>query len=441
MSRLNTELYEPESANGKVWNLAGSLRDYLSHLKMFSRNARLFLTGMFLIWINFQIFNVLFNLYLKEYGFNEGQIGLINSSRGVGMTLMAIPAAIILSRIRLKPILLVGCLLLAGFSFIMSTYVDFFIIITFSVLNGMMLAFYRVASGPFFMRNSTPKERTYLFSSSFAVLMLAGMAASAGSGEMVTVIGNALGDIARGYRYTLYFGITLSFFALIPVIKIRTAAPSPDERRFTFSRSNFRERGLFYFKISFANFIVGLGAGLIIPFLNLYFSDRFNLSPDIIGWFFFCVTAAMFVGSLAGPVLAKKMGLVRTVVYTELISIPFLLILAYSYYLPLVFLAFVLRGGLMNLGAPIVNNVSMELSRENERGLVNALLMITWTASWMVATAIGGFMIEKMGYTFTMNITIVLYIISAMTYYGFFRKAERKNEDAPGWTIVSEDAV
>jgi len=142
----------------------------------------------------------------------------------------------------------------------------------------------------------------------------------------------------------------------------------------------------------------------------------------------------MFIGSLSGPVLAKKLGLVRTVVFTQLLSVPFLLILAYSYFLPLVFVAFVLRGGLMNLGVPIVNNMGMELSRKNEQGLVNALLMITWTSSWMVATAIGGYMIDRFGYTFTMNITIILYVISAVSYYGFFRKAERKNSDMSGWT-------
>jgi len=438
MPAMKSVKNKPSANNGLTRRITDNLKDYLSHLKLFSRNARLYLMGMFLIWINFQIFNILFNLYLKEFGFNESLIGLINSSRGLGMTLMAIPAALILSRIRLKPILLVGAVLLAVFSFIMSTYIDFFIIVTFAVLNGMMLSFFRVASGPFFMRNSTPKERTYLFSSSFAVLMLSGMAASAGSGEMVTVIGNALGDIIKGYRYTLYLGIALSLFTLIPIFKIKSAAPSKDERKITFSLANLKERGRFYFKISFSNFVVGLGAGLIIPFLNLYFRDRFNLTPDTIGWFFFFVTCAMFIGSLSGPVLAKKLGLVRTVVFTQLLSVPFLLILAYSYFLPLVFVAFVLRGGLMNLGVPIVNNMGMELSRKNEQGLVNALLMITWTSSWMVATAIGGYMIDRFGYTFTMNITIILYVISAVSYYGFFRKAERKNSDMSGWTLIHE---
>ncbi|MFZ5979882.1 MAG: MFS transporter, partial [Candidatus Zixiibacteriota bacterium] len=164
----------------------------------------------------------------------------------------------------------------------------------------------------------------------------------------------------------------------------------------------------------------------------------FNLSPNTIGWFFFFVTCAMFAGSLSGPLLAKKLGLVRTVVFTQLLSIPFMLVLAYSYNLPLVFFAFVLRGGLMNLGSPIVNNMSMELSDKNEQGLVNALLMITWTSSWMVATAVGGYMIDTYGYTCTMNVTIVLYVISSVSYYGFFRKVEHKNSDTSRWTLMNE---
>ncbi|MDD5427151.1 MAG: MFS transporter [candidate division Zixibacteria bacterium] len=441
MSELKMDVMKPAPGKNITGRIKSSFNDYLAHLRLFSRNARLFLTGMFLVWINFQIFNVLFNLYLKEFGFNESQIGLINSSRGFGMTLMAIPAAILLNRIRLKPVLLTGSILLAIFSFVMCTFVDFFVIVTFSVLNGMMLAFFSVASGPFFMRNSTIKERTYLFSASFAVMVLSGMAASAGSGEIVTFIGKAMGNIIEGFQYTLYLGIIISLFALIPVMKIQALSPSDEERRLSITWRQFKERGSFYFKISFANFIVGLGAGLIIPFLNLYFRDRFSLPPDTIGWFFFSVTAAMFIGALAGPVLAKKLGLVRTVVITQLLSIPFMLILAYSYTLPLVFMAFVLRGGLMNMGSPIVNNMSMELSRKDEQGLVNALLMVTWTASWMVATAVGGYFINHFGYTFTMNITMVLYVISSVTYYSFFKKTEEKSDTSLGWSIIRKDSL
>jgi predicted MFS family arabinose efflux permease len=416
------------------------LRDYVSELKMFSRNARLYLTGIFLVWLNFQVFMLLFNLYLRELGYVEGDIGWINSSRAIGMSVMALPAAWVISRIRLKPVLLVGCLLLTLFSFAMCTFDLFFVIFSFSVLSGAMLAAIRVAAGPFFMRNSTRKERTLLFSAAFAVHVLAGMAASGGAGEMVTAFDGVIGDIVLSYRYTLYVGIIFSLAAFIPLALIKASDPSSEENRIDLSWRQLKERGRFYVRITLANFLVGLGAGLVIPFLNLFFRDRFNLSPDTIGWFYFCVTGSMFLGTMVGPILTKKFGLVRTVVITQLASMPFMLVLSYSYILPLVFVAFVIRGGLMNLGIPIVTNFTLELCRKNEQGLVNALLMLSWTSSWMVSTAVGGSMIESYGYTVTFNTTIILYVVSSLIYFWFFRKSEKRKDTGSGYVVIPDQS-
>ena len=436
--RETTGISEPGRLPERI---KSGVRDYVGELKMFSRNVRLYLSGLFLIWVNFQIFILLLNLYLKELGYPEGDIGWVNSSRAIGMSLMALPIAMLINRIRLKPLLLAGCALLAVFSFGMSTFSPLFAIMAFSILSGMTLAVFRVAAGPFFMRNSTPKERTLVFSTSFAVNVLAGMVASAGSGNLVNILTEKLGDPILGYRYTLYGGIALSFLAFIPLAMIKAADPSAEESPLSFSWSMLKARRRFYFKVSFVNFLVGMGAGLIIPFLNLYFQDRFHLGPATIGWFFFFVTFSMFVGVLVGPVLTKRFGLVRTVVFTELLSIPFMFILSYSYFLPLAFIAFVMRGGLMNMGAPLVTNFAMELCDKHEQGLVNALLMLTWTSSWMVSTAIGGWMIEAEGYTFTLNITIVLYVVSALVYFQFFRRAEQRKKNGKGYDLVAERAV
>jgi predicted MFS family arabinose efflux permease len=220
---------------------------------------------------------------------------------------------------------------------------------------------------------------------------------------------------------------------------VKSSKPSYEEDRITVSYKQLKERGGFYFRITISNFLVGLGAGLTIPFLNLYFRDRFNLSPDTIGLFYFVVQFSMLIGSLSGPVLVKRFGLVRTVVITQIASMPFMAILSYAYFLPLAFVAFVFRGGLMNLGQPIVTNFGMEMSEKREQGFVNALLMVSWTSSWMISAAIGGSLIEKYGYTVTINITVVLYIISTMTYYLFFRKTEVRSESCMGWIMNREN--
>jgi predicted MFS family arabinose efflux permease len=390
--------------------------------------------------VNFHVFQLLLNLYLKQLGFNEGQIGYVVSSRAIGMTLIAIPAAILMSRVRLKPILVTSCILFAIFSYFIASYHALMLLIGFSILTGAAFSFYRVAAAPFYMRNSTPTERTHLFSFSFGMMLLAGMAGSLGSGKMVMIIGNWTGDILTGYQITLYLGIVVALAALIPFFLIKSSKPSKEERRLSLSLEQLRQRGTFYFKITFSNFVIGMGAGLIIPFLNLYFRDRFNLQPDTIGLFYFVVQLSMLAGSLSGPVLVKKFGLVRTVVITQAISLPFMLILSYSYYLPLAFVAFVFRGGLMNLGIPLVTNFGMEMADKEEQGLVNALLMVAWTSSWMISSAIGGSLIEKYGYTVTMNITVVLYVISTLTYFLFFRKAEARGESSMGWVMARDNA-
>jgi predicted MFS family arabinose efflux permease len=357
------------------------------------------------------------------------------------MTLVAIPAAIVLSRVRLKSLLLVCAILFALFSTGMTTFQEWSLLLGCAVLTGMSTAMFRVASGPFIMRNSTSVERTHLFAFSFGMQLFAGMVGSWGAGALVTFIGNRTGDMIFGYQFTLYTAIALGLLALIPFSLVKATAPSSEEDRITLNMEQLRRRGSFYFKITFVNFVIGTGAGLIIPFLNLYFRDRFSLSPDRIGFYFILMTFGMLVGTLAGPVLTRRFGMVRTVVLTQSASVPFMLILAYSYWLPLVVPAFIIRGALMNLGSPINTNFGMELSDKQEQGLVNALLSVAWTSSWMISVAVGGKLIETHGYTVTLNIAVVLYVISIVAYWLFFRHVERRHPDAHGWHIPQDTQV
>ena len=115
MQSLQIDKQQSIGPNGKQRGVLFELRDYWSHVKLFSRNARLYLFGAFLLGVNYEFFQLLLNLYLKELGFGESSIGIVNSSRAIGMSLMAIPAALLLSRISLKPVLLVAGLFSPSF--------------------------------------------------------------------------------------------------------------------------------------------------------------------------------------------------------------------------------------------------------------------------------------------------------------------------------------
>jgi predicted MFS family arabinose efflux permease len=189
-------------------------------------------------------------------------------------------------------------------------------------------------------------------------------------------------------------------------------------------REFWNTRGRLLFKLTFPFFLVGMGAGLIIPFLNLYFRDRFDLTPQTIGVYYGLVQATMILGVLVGPELARRFGMVKTIVFSEWASLPFMVILAFTHNLPLATMAFLMRGALMNMGVPISNNYMMERVGESDRALVNSWSMVAWSLSWAITAALGGFMIERAGYVMPLLIASVLYVASSVLYFLYFRRCE-----------------
>ena len=91
---------EPVAFRGRI---ARELNEYFDQLGMFSRNARLFLVGSFLLSLSFSMFQLMRNLYLKEAGFGEVFIGESLSIFSFGSLIGSVPAAILLLRRRRRP--------------------------------------------------------------------------------------------------------------------------------------------------------------------------------------------------------------------------------------------------------------------------------------------------------------------------------------------------
>ncbi|MFH1701526.1 MAG: MFS transporter [Candidatus Zixiibacteriota bacterium] len=400
--------------------------DYFQDLRQLTPNARKYLLASFFIGMTFSSMMLLLNLYLRERGFGEADIGSVLSFGALGMVCISIPGAFLISRVRLKPILLISTILYAIFGIITIYAQQLWAIQAAYFLAGITMTFYRIAASPFFMRNSSSRERPYLFSLSFGIAVIAGVIGSFIFGALVEyLVGNIGYDTVQAHRLSLAIGVFISLLALIPFAMLKMPKQIPKEDRFEISFKTFAPyRGLFL-KLCAPYFIVGTGAGMIIPFLNIFFRDRFGKDADEIGLFFGLVHLTMFIGVMAGPIMVKKIGMVRTIVFTQLLSIPFMLILAFNYYFPLVIGAFLLRGALMNMGGPIGNNFAMEMVPKSMHAIMNALLMFAWTSSWMVSTKIGGMIIESHGYTLSLVIAVILYVISSVLYFFFFRSSEK----------------
>ncbi|UCD05430.1 MAG: MFS transporter [candidate division WOR-3 bacterium] len=392
---------------------------YINNLRLFSRNVRLFLVATFFWGMGFSGFMLLFNLYLKELGFAEGSIGNIISATTLGTVIMAIPASIIIRRFPIKRILLIATPIATFSYFIQVSMAEYHLIIASGFAAGLAAVFSRVASAPFFMRNSTAKERPYLFSMQFALMLVAG------------IIGNILAGYLPGfiertgvvpyltYRYTLLIFSGLVLVALVPIIMIEEKPPRTTERMRIHSRR-------LIVKLFLPNLAVGIGAGLSIPFLNLYFREIFQTRTSLIGIFYGLQQLLMIAGLLIAPIIAERIGKVRTVAISQLVSIPFLIVLGITRNLFFALLAFLVRASLMNMAQPLFTNFAMEKVKHDEQPFTNALLVIAWTAGWGASASIGGILIERFSYTIPFFATSFLYLLSTFLIYLFFVRKGKK---------------
>ncbi|MCA8910748.1 MAG: MFS transporter, partial [Planctomycetes bacterium] len=135
--------------------------------------------------------------------------------------------------------------------------------------------------------------------------------------------------------------------------------------------------------------VVGLGAGLTIPFFNVYFQTVWKLDPESIGLLFMAMAALQVVSFLLAPALVKRWGPVKVIIGSQLLSLPFFVELAMGHFLWLAILAFILRNNLMNLAQPVLKQFSQEVVTEKDRNAVSVILHssrhILWTLGNFIA--------------------------------------------------------
>lgn len=396
---------------------------YLDNFRKVTVPARWFLLGTTLLGMAWSTFSLLFNLYLKERGMPEGIIGQVLSLQSFGMVALAIPAALLVSRVSARALMIVSTIGAAvGFAW-QTLAPQVGVILLASFATGGMLAFSRVVGSPYLMNHSTPSERAHVFSLNFAATLGAGLLTQFGAGSLHSALTGATGSSMTAYHVVLIIGCSFALLGAFAFYKIPRGVVGQRSKRVPL-REFWNARGRLLFKLTFPFFLVGMGAGLIIPFLNLYFRDRFDLSPQTIGVYYGLVQATMILGVMVGPELARRFGMVKTIVFSEWASLPFMVILAFTHNLPTATMAFLMRGALMNMGVPISNNYMMERVGESDRALVNSWSMIAWSLSWAVTAAIGGTMIEHSGYVMPLLIASGLYVASSALYFLYFRRCE-----------------
>lgn len=400
------------------------LNTYVERIRAFSPNARKYLLSIIIYGTVIGVYRLLFNFYILSLGYDEALLGNLVTAGNVTSLVMAFPMGYLADLIGRKASLISG-FLVTGLSIMMMVLfpsVPMFIVM--NILMGASQGLVAVTSGPFLMENSGEKERTYLFSFNSGLSMVANSIGNWIGGYMPTWFGSWLGvsaTNARAYAWSMGIIVIGVVLALIPFSTLSNKR-LPDSERSVFAPISFmKKHPRSLGKLILPMLITSIGAGLIMPFMNVFFRNVHQLSDSTIGVMFAWGSLAMAAGLLIAPPLAEKYGKIQVVVITQALSIPFLFMLGFGSF-GISATAYYIRIALMNMSSPIYSTFMMEQVDPNSRAMVASLANMAHNLGWAFSPTISGYLQVRYGFGPAFWLTIILYLVSIALYYFFFWK-------------------
>jgi MFS family permease len=406
-------------------------QEWATQIKSYNKNIRLALLSSILIQIGMGIFMVIYNFYVRELGYSEQVNGQIISMNSLATAIILIPAGFLSDKLGRKKVMLFGAGLTGVWLICRSIAEAQSLLVLFAFLTGLTMAFVMVSGIPWLAENSAEDQRVHLFSIQFAV--------STAANVIGNILGGTLTDLfslsftaVESIRFTLLIGTVFVLIGIIPMTKFKEKPRTSHSKPSKVNQLNIKNKYTMIILFAIPAMLIGFGAGLVIPYLNLYFSDRFSASNTMIGFIISLGQAATAIAIIIGPWVVKKVGQVRAVVVLQLLSLPFLLLTAYTEHLWLAALGFLFRQALMNAGNPIQSSLMMSMVDDSVKGLANSVNQMVFNLGWALMGPVSTGIVIKYGtywgYATVFTITATLYLIGSIYYFIVFRKidGERK---------------
>ncbi len=421
------------------------LRQIHAEIRGWSRNIQLFFLASILYQIGNGMFSVLYNLYIQGLGYNDTMNGQIVSIQSLATAIMFVPIGLGGDRFSRKRLLIAGALFsgifLIGRSFDYSASG----LIWFAVFSGLFAGVFQVLAIPFLAENVKKSQRLKMFSYYSSLVLASQVLGSLGGGVFADLL-HTLG-IAKvtGLQTVLFIGGAATLAAFIPMLfvsddktpaqtvttgAVPAVVASEDQNlSATEQPGNLQDKkndSRLIGQFVITQLLIGFGSGLVVPYLNLYFTNRFSVSLSGMSLLISLGQIMTIVSMLIGPTLAAKVGSVRAVVLFQVFSLPFLLLTGFTNVLFIASVSFLFRQALMNAANPIQSAILVDRVSDKRRGIANSLMQTAFMIGWATMGPVQSYLVTTYGtywgYAITFSITGGLYVISSLMYYMMFKE-------------------
>lgn len=392
-----------------------------NYLHRYRRNGKLFLFNSFISFFTMSAFSILLGIFLKEKQYGEAFVGSIMSIQIVAMGIGSLPSAFMLNRWGNKKSLILSLSLIAiGGVGQVATDSEIMIII-YSIVYGLGFGIQFTVEPLFLVENSSPVERMSLFSLNFVLKNIAMMIGNFSTGYISDYFKQYMSSV-EAIKWILIGCSIIALSGIYAVARIEEyeIVQTKSSTNFFAGYKNMMSSPVILYILY--NALIGLGAGMVVPFFSIYLKYALHVDDMVVGSILSFAQLGTVLGGMLIPILVLKLGKPKTVVLCQILSIPFLLSIAFPQGLTLVAVSFFMRSSLMNMAQPVLQNLSMDLVQKESRSSLSSFLALSNNILRGAGVYLGGMMMERFTYNTPYYFTVVMYFIGTILFMIIFMK-------------------
>lgn len=390
--------------------------------------------------------SVIVPIYLAKIGFSGFMLGALFAATAVISAILTSGIGILSDRVGRKVFIVGVPLITAGAALVFLFTRSIPVIFVFSMIGtfgrgsgatGGSIGPYVPAEQAYITRRTESSHRNAVFS------RLA-FASSVGA-----IFGNIFGIIPAvsssaglgGLNAYLPAFVVISLLAGVAgMLAIPIANPSSERRAVTKERRGSnpfnlsRESWSMVIKLWIANVPNGVAIGFIGPFLTYWFYKRYDVGPGTIGVLYTVINIATLGAILCAAPVARRIGLVRTVVIGRTLQGLLLIPMVLSPTFTIAGVFYLVRMCFQRLSLPLRQSFIMAMVRDDERGTVGGVANLPNQGVSAISPTIAGYIFDSVSLSLPFIIGGLFQVANSVLFWIFFRSL-RPPEEA---TVVPE---
>src|SRR6266404_3323562 len=339
--------------------------------------------------------SLLLPIYLVELGFNALAIGAIVTSTLIGTALLTLLVGLIANRYSRRRLLLAAALLMAATGAGFAVIKDFWPLLVIAFVGTMNptsgdASIFGPLEQTVLTQTVEPRRRTALFARYSVIGSLAGA---------LGTLAAALPDFAAGWvggNRTLVMQAMFGCYAVLGLVSLLLYRPlSPAiEQQEAAPQEPLRQSKRLVYGLAALFGMDSFGTGFLVQsLLALWLYQSFQISVTtaaaILFWSGLCSAISYFV---AVPI-AKRIGLINTMVFTHLPSNLFLILIPFAPDLATAVALLLARSALSQMDVPTRASYVMAVVAPEERPAAASITAVPKTFAWAAGSIISGYLL------------------------------------------------